>query len=44
MKPSLLRHVSQVALGVLCWFGFVGALLRDAWQAFVNPASNRDRV
>lgn len=44
MKHPLLWHVAQIALGLLCWFGFIGAMLRDAWHAFVNPASNRDRL
>lgn len=43
MKPSLLSHVAQVALGSMLWLAVPILLLRDICAAFVNPATNRDQ-
>lgn len=42
MRRSLLGHVAYTLLGLLCWVGFVGALLRDAFGAWVELCSNKD--
>lgn len=41
MKPSLLSHVAQVALGSMLWLAVPILLLRDICAAFVDAPSNR---